>query len=80
MLLETATDIWDAFEQTYSKAKHEAQAYKVKVKTVAARQGDKTDNEYAIDLQSLWQEINHYWVVKTKCLEDLVSQKTKRYA
>jgi len=40
-------------EQTYSKAKDVAQIYDVKVKTVAAKQGNKTVTEYANHLKSL---------------------------
>ncbi|XP_034704116.1 uncharacterized protein LOC117928321 [Vitis riparia] len=54
MFLATAKDIWDAIQQTYSKARDAAQVYEVKVKTVAANQGDKTVTE----------------VIKTKCPED----------
>ncbi|XP_034693588.1 uncharacterized protein LOC117920265 [Vitis riparia] len=70
MFLATAKDIWDAIQQTYSKARDAAQVYKVKVKTVAAKQGDKTVTEYANQLKSLWQELDHYKVIKTKCPED----------
>ncbi|KAL6315434.1 hypothetical protein AAG906_000549 [Vitis piasezkii] len=60
MFLATAKDIWDAIQQTYSKARDAAQVYEVKVKTVAAKQGDKTVTEYANQLKSLWQELDHY--------------------
>ena len=42
MFLNTAKEIWVATEQTYSKAKDAAQVYDVKVKTVVAKQGNKT--------------------------------------
>ena len=61
MFLATAKDIWDAIQQTYSKARDAAQVYEVKVKTVT---------EYANQLKSLWQELDHYRVIKTKCPED----------
>ena len=54
MFLATAKDIWDAIQQTYSKAKDAAQVYEVKVKTMAAKQGNKTVIEYANQLKSLW--------------------------
>jgi hypothetical protein len=38
MFLSTAKDIWNAIEQTYSKAKDAAQVYDVKVKTFATKQ------------------------------------------
>nr|CAN75638.1 hypothetical protein VITISV_043620 [Vitis vinifera] len=41
-----------------------------KVKTVVAKQRDKTVTEYANQLKSLWQELDHYRVIKTKCPED----------
>ncbi|EXB36816.1 hypothetical protein L484_007878 [Morus notabilis] len=37
MFLATAKDIWDAIQQTYSKAKDAAQVYEVKVKTIAGK-------------------------------------------
>jgi len=53
MFLNSAKEIWNAMEQTYSKAKDVAQIYDVKVKTVAAKQGNKTVTEYANHLKSL---------------------------
>ena len=64
MFLATAKDIWDALQQTYSKAKDAAQVYEVKVKTMAAKQVNKTVTEYANQLDSLWQELDHYRVIK----------------
>ncbi|RVW99751.1 hypothetical protein CK203_029304 [Vitis vinifera] len=57
-------------KQTYSKARDAAQVYEVKVKTIAAKQGSKTVIEYANQLKALWQELDHYRVIKTKCPED----------
>lgn len=62
MFLATAKDIWDAIQQTYSKAKDAAQVYQVKVKTMAAKHGNKTVTEYADQLKFLWQELDHYHV------------------
>ncbi|RVX16321.1 hypothetical protein CK203_014550 [Vitis vinifera] len=70
MFLATAKDIWDAIQQTYSKARDAARVYEVKVKTIAAKQGSKTVTEYANQLKALWQELDHYRVIKTKCPED----------
>ena len=72
MLLATAKDIWDAIQQTYSKARDAAQVYEVRVKTIAAKQGSKTITKYDNQLKTLWQELDHYRVIKTKCLEDAV--------
>ena len=44
MFLKSAKEIWEAVEQTYSKAKDAAQIYDVKVKTVAAKQGNMPIN------------------------------------
>ena len=70
MFLATAKDIWDAIQQTYSKARDVAQVYEVKVKTIAAKQESKTVTEYANQLKTLWLELDHYRVIKTKCTED----------
>ena len=70
MFLATAKNIWDAIQQTYSKARDAAQVYEVKVKTITAKQGSKTITKYANQLKALWQELNHYRVIKTKCPED----------
>ncbi|XP_052732974.1 uncharacterized protein LOC128196357 [Vigna angularis] len=70
MFLKSAREIWEAVEQTYSKAKDAAQIYDVKVKTVAAKQGGKSVTEYANQLKSLWMELDHYRVIKAKCSED----------
>lgn len=70
MFLNSAKEIWNAMDQTYSKAKDAAQIYDVKVKTVAAKQGNKTVTEYANQLKSLWMELDHYRVIKAKCSDD----------
>nr|KYP63994.1 hypothetical protein KK1_018581 [Cajanus cajan] len=70
MFLNSAKEIWNAMEQTYSKAKDVAQIYDVKVKTMAAKQGNKTVTEYANQLKSLWMELDHYRVIKAKCSND----------
>ena len=70
MFLATTKDIWDAIQQTYSKARDVAQVYEAKVKTIAAKQGSKTVTEYVNQLKALWQELDHYRVIKTKCPED----------
>ena len=62
IFLATTKDIWDAIQQMYSKARDVAQVYEVKVKTNAAKQGNK--------LKTLWQELDQYKVIKTKCPED----------
>ena len=71
MFLESAKEIWEAVEQTYSKAKDVAQIYDVKVKTLGAKQGNKSVTEYANQLKSLWMELDHYRVIKARCSEDL---------
>ena len=40
------------------------------MKTIAAKQGSKIVTEYANQLKTLWQELDHYKVIKTKCLKD----------
>ena len=52
MFLATTKDIWDAIQQTYSKARDVAQVYEVKVKTIAAKQGSKIVTEYANQLKT----------------------------
>ena len=66
MFLAMAKDIWDAIQQMYSKARDAAQVYEVKVKTIAAKQGSKTVTEYANQLKALWQELDHYRVIKNQ--------------
>ncbi|XP_047179225.1 uncharacterized protein LOC124846055 [Vigna umbellata] len=70
MFLTSTKAIWNATEQTYSKAKDTAQIYEVKVKTMATKQGTKTITEYANQLKSLWMELDNYRVIKAKCYED----------
>ena len=70
MLLATTKDIWDAIQQTYSKARDAAQVYEVKVRTIATKQESKTVIEYANQLKALWQELDHYRMIKTKCPEN----------
>ncbi|KAJ1432878.1 gag-polypeptide of LTR copia-type [Sesbania bispinosa] len=70
MFLKLAKEIWEAVEQTYSKDKDVAQIYKVKVKTMGAKQGNKSVTEYANQLKSLWVELDRYRFIKTRCSED----------
>ncbi|KAJ1386695.1 Retrotransposon gag domain [Sesbania bispinosa] len=44
--------------------------YEVRVKTMGAKQGNKSVTEYANQLKSLWMELDHYRVIKTRCSED----------
>lgn len=37
---------------------------------MAAKQGNRTVTKYANQLKFLWQELNHYRTIKTKCLEN----------
>ena len=46
MFLTIAKDIQDAIHQTYLKALDATQVYKIKVKTRAAKQGNKTITKY----------------------------------
>ncbi|RVW64179.1 hypothetical protein CK203_046335 [Vitis vinifera] len=76
MFLATAKDIWNAIQQTYSKARDAAQVHEVKVKNVAAKQGDKTVTEYANQLKSLWQELDHYKILgkqEVSCFNEVVA-------
>ena len=70
MFLPTAKEVWDAVRQTYSKAQDAALVYEIKVRVSAMKQGTKSMTEYANSLQSLWQELDHYQCIKTKCSED----------
>ncbi|KHN39708.1 hypothetical protein glysoja_040575, partial [Glycine soja] len=72
MFLKLAKEIWEAVEQTYSKAKDAVQIYDVKVKTLGAKQGNKSVTEYANQLKSLWMKLDHYRVIKARCSEDSV--------
>jgi len=72
MFLATTKDIWDAMQQTYSKPRDAAQVYEVKVKTMAAKQGNRIVIEYANQLKALWQELDHYRVIKIECSQDAV--------
>ena len=54
MFLITAKDIQDAVHQTYLKALDANQVYKIKVKTEAAKQGNKIVTEQANMLKNLW--------------------------
>ena len=42
------------------------------MKTIATKQVSKSVTECANQLKSLWQELDHYRVIKTKCPEDAV--------
>ena len=37
---------------------------------MGAKQGNKSVTEYANQLKSLWMELDHYRVIKARCLED----------
>ena len=70
MFLSTAREIWEAIRQTYSKARDAAQVYEIKIKAGATKQGSKTVTEYANLLLNLWQELDHYRCIETKCASD----------
>lgn len=68
MFLSTSKEIWDVVNETYSKAKDAAQVNEVKVKTMAAKQGNRTVTEYANQLEALWME--HKNQVFCKCSKE----------
>ena len=70
MFLNSAKEIWDYIQRTYSKARDAAQVYEIKIKTNGMRQGDMTITEYANILQIMWQELDHYQVFAMKCPQD----------
>lgn len=70
MFLSTAKEIWDFLKRSYSKAKDEALIYEIQVKAAATKQGSFSVSEYSSLLQSLWQELDQYQVLKMKCSED----------
>lgn len=37
---------------------------------LGVKQGSKTVTEYVNQLKALWQELDHYRVIKTKCPKD----------
>lgn len=42
------------------------------LKIIVAKQGSEKVTEYANQLKSLWQKLDHYRVIKTKCSKDAV--------
>lgn len=46
--------------------------YEIKVKTSTAKQGSKTVTRYTNMLKNLWQELDHYRFIETKCPNDAV--------
>lgn len=62
--LTLSKEIW------YSKAHTTTQVYEIKIITTAINQGKKSITKYANFLQSLWQELDHYQVIKMKCSKD----------
>nr|ABD32756.1 conserved hypothetical protein [Medicago truncatula] len=50
-----------------------AQIYDMKVKIIGAKQGNRTDTQYANHLKTLWMELDQYRVIKARCLEDTVT-------
>ncbi|XP_043817124.1 uncharacterized protein LOC110624504 isoform X2 [Manihot esculenta] len=70
MFLSTAKEIWEAIKQTYSKVHTAAQIYEIKTKISATKQGSQSVTEYSNYLKSLWQEMDYYEWIQTKCSED----------
>lgn len=50
------------------QARDAAQVFELKVKTMAAKPDRRIVIEYVNQSKSLWQELVHYRVIKTKCL------------
>lgn len=70
MFLSTTKEIWKSLEETHSKAKDAAKIFGAKVKTLMAKHGNKTITKYATHLKGLWMKLDHYRVIKTKCISD----------
>ena len=70
MFMKTAKDVWESCKQNYSKVGDAAQIYEIKMKIATTKQGDRSVNEYAQNLQNLWLELDHYEQFEAKCTED----------
>ena len=51
-----AKEIWEALKHTYSKAR----VYEIRIRATSSKQGRKIVMEYANELKSLQQELDHY--------------------
>ncbi|PKU71789.1 hypothetical protein MA16_Dca008318 [Dendrobium catenatum] len=72
MFLSTAKNIWDAARQTFLKARDAARIFEIKVKVGSIKLGSKIVMEYVTLLQNLWQELDHYRCIETKCPKDAI--------
>lgn len=70
MFLSSSKEIWEFLKRSYSKAKDDALIYEIQVKAASTKQGDLSASEYVSVLQTCWQELDQYQVLKMKCSED----------
>lgn len=70
MFLDTAKEVWEFVQETYSKVNDVVQIYEIKMKMLGIKQGTHVVTEYSNYLKGLWQEMNLYQNIQMKCSDD----------
>ncbi|KAF9672574.1 hypothetical protein SADUNF_Sadunf11G0056300 [Salix dunnii] len=58
--IEKVKDIWEKLRRTYDGVGNNLRVFQIKREIYAAVQGDKTVQEYSIELERLWLEHDHF--------------------
>ena len=70
MYFNTAKEIWDAAQQTYSNVDNSSAIFEIKSMLHDLRQGDSTVTEYFNTLTRYWQQLDVYEEIQWTCTDD----------
>ena len=73
MFLNTACEVWETVQQTYSQVRDASVIFEVKTKINGTKQGHATVTEYYNLMRGLWLELDQYQAIKMVCQEDIAT-------
>ena len=76
MYFNTAKEIWDAAQETYSDVDDTSAIFEIKSLIHDLRQGNSTVTEYFNILTRYWQQLDIYEETKWSCTEDSTQYKS----
>ncbi|XP_047312938.1 uncharacterized protein LOC124916252 [Impatiens glandulifera] len=73
--MEDVRCVWEKLKKTYDGVGNNLRVYQVQVEIAACVQGERTVQEYAIELERLW--LDHDYCTRTLCCTDPAYRKTE---
>ena len=78
LFMPTATEIWEAIQETYSDLENSSQIFSLKMCLWHNKQGDRDLTTYYNKMLTLWQELDHCYDDEWDCSKEGVQLLLKR--